>query len=84
MRLSMPVTGTALGTTVEIVPGPAVPGAGEPGTGRPAPPANLRFEFYSTTAGVLSWDRPSTPALRYEVRRDGITVVPATFAINFQ
>jgi len=71
-------------STVVIAPGSSSPDADEPDARRPAPPANVRFEFYSTFAGALSWDRAATPALRYEVRRDGVTVVPSTFGINFQ
>ena len=37
----------------------------------PAAPTGLAFTRYSTSAGALSWSRPATPGLRYEVRRDG-------------
>jgi len=46
------------------------------GTGTHVPPApgNLRSRVYSRTAAELFRDRPATPGLRYEVKRDGRTI----------
>jgi len=50
--------------------GPATP----PVADALAAPAGLRAAVYSRTAAEIFWERPPTPGLRYEVRRDGETL----------
>lgn len=48
-----------------------VEGGQGPVVGTLSPPADLRVTVYSSSALELFWDRASTPALRYEINRDG-------------
>ena len=54
----------------------------DPSASALAAPANLRAALYSSTAAELFWDRATTPALRYEVRRGG-SVVGTTSGTSF-
>ena len=40
----------------------------------PSPPTGLRAEVYSQRAAELFWDRPDAFGLRYEIRRDDMTL----------
>ena len=40
----------------------------------PSPPTGLRAEVYPQTAAELFWDRPDAFGLRYEIRRDDMTL----------
>ena len=55
-------------------PASAVLGGDGVSAGALAPPANLRAEAYSATAGELFWDRASVPGLQYVITRDGVEI----------
>lgn len=57
------------------------PGGAASAAPGPAAPEGLRASVYSSSAGEVSWTRPGTPGLRYEVRRDG-TVLATTDGVS--
>ena len=55
---------------VTDLPAEDAPAAGAPAADAPAAPTGLQAQVYSSTAGELAWDRPTSIGLTYEIERD--------------